>query len=178
MTPALPIFLFHKDQMIVTGHSEIRKLPPRYLEDLEAFDSAGRRLKVEVKAASLAFLLDGSGPDETAFRGKILAFWNSSGNPVPGLAEMRLDQAVAASLEWLKVREWKTYRRGLRLYWTLMLPCGIVPFAIGLFKIAGSSASLALYAGCFAAAALLTVALQRALYKKPPFPDPSAPPPR
>lgn len=173
-----PIFLFPGDQMIVTNRLSLPRADAAFLRNLEAFDSAGLRLlpvPSSGASASGGAALQAGAPDPARLRGKILAFWQSSGNPLPGLENLDLTQTVEATLRWLKEREWKTYRRGTRLFWTMMLPCGLIPFAIGFFKMPRSAVPLAIYAGCFAGAMLTIALLHRLLYPKPRFPEPAGP---
>ena len=169
-----PIFIFYKDQMIVTDKTEIAgRKEPDFLKDIEVFDASGLRLAVS-SSPSRIILSEGNGAEAHPpdLKGKILAFWQSSGNPVPGMREMDLEEAVKSSVEWLKVREWQVYRRGSRLFWTMMLPCGLVPFAVGLFKIPMNPRTLAIYCGFFLGSILFITWLHRTLYARPRFSDP------
>ncbi len=171
----LPLFIFYKDQMIVTDKTEIVQQTERdFLKSIEVFDSSGQRVQASPARNSIVFS-EGSSPtvQEKALKEKIAKFLQLSGNPVKGIDDMSLEQTVKASIDWLKAGEWKTYRRGSRLFWTMMLPCGLIPFAIGLFKIPMNSTALFIYAGCFAGSVLIIAMLHRTLYAKPRFSDPS-----
>lgn len=172
-----PIFLFPGDQMIVTDRLTLPRADAAFLRSLEAFDSVGLRLTpvppTGAGSASSGAALQAGPPDPARLKEKILAFWQASGNPLPGLENLDPAQTVEATLRWLKEREWKTYRRGTRLFWTMMLPCGLIPFAIGFFKMPRSAVPLAIYAGCFAGAMLTIALLHRLLYPKPRFPEPA-----
>ena len=167
-----PIFIFYKDQMIVTDKTEItERVDPDFLEGLQAFDASGRPLKASRASFSIA-LAEGESPArETEPKKKILDFWHASGNSVRGLENMALDELIKTTLEWLRDKEWKTYRRGSKLFWTMMIPCGLIPFAVGLFKIPMTHRAFGIYMGCFAASMLLIAWLHRKIYPKPPFPE-------
>ena len=160
-------FLFYKDQLVITDKREKVLSPNAGLPaDVEVFDASGRRLQIEKSA------IQDAAPEEPAFRKKIAAFWELAESPLPGIETLPLKEIVRTSVKRLQAMEWKSYQRRSRLFWSVMGPCGLLPFWIGLFKIPKNPQLLLIYVSCFAAAGLGTFILYRILYPKPPFPKP------
>ena len=173
-----PIFIFYKDQMVVTDKTEMhRRLEAEFLKDMVVFDASGRRLTAKVSGDSVVFREESSPQNHDAeLKQRMAQFWIASGNPIAGMEKMGLGEAVEKTVRRLKEMEWKTYRRGGRLFWTLMWPAALIPFMIGFFKLPMDAKTLYIYSGCFVAAMLVIAVLRRILYHKPPFPDPGKSP--
>ena len=169
---AYPVFIFYRDQMMVTDREKMNPgKEPGVLEESVAFDASAQSLTSFVNGAFISFRETGV-MDEEEFKKRMAEFWRASGNPIPGIENMDLRQAVESSVFWLKEREWKTYLRGSRLFWTLMWPSALIPFIVGFFKLPMTAKTLRLYSACFLISMLVIAGLHRLLYPKPPFPRP------
>ncbi len=160
--------------MVVTDKTELhQELEPGFFKNMIAFDASGRRLTVDVGGGAASIREGGNAamePEE--LKSRIAQFWQTSGSPIAGMEGMELGQTVEQTIHLLKEKEWKTYRRGGHLFWTLMWPSALIPFIIGFFKLPMQPTAQCIYSACFVAAMLTIAALRRMLYAKPRFPDP------
>ena len=171
-----PLFIFFNGQMAVTGRAKIarKSFSPSDLETLEVFDGSGQRLEISTHAQEIIFSQPlAPAQDAPLLKEKILVFLESSGLGLPAGAMLDLPSVVQAALSAMKAREWKTYHRGTRMFWTLMLPCGILPFVFGFLKISMDTKALRIYSALFLGSMSTLFLVHRALYPRPQFPDPS-----